>query len=149
MSCPDSESWKVAKAQGDAAERAIAEWFRSRGYTVMRTIGEESLDLQLQCSIEVKNDLVAQSTRKAAIEVEYRGEPSGIKKTQAAWWAIAVGDKAHLVKSDELLRLVVQGNYPRKPAGDSRRAIVVLVPLEHLENLNSHKLISIQHDATH
>lgn len=144
---PDSPSWTAAKEHGDAAEHAIADWFRGRGYIVMRIIGEESFDLQLQCNIEVKHDLRARETGNVAIEVEYNGAASGIKTSQAAWWAIVVDDEAHLVKSDELLRLVMQGRHKVVAAGDGQRSRVALVPIEDLRRLHPYQNIAIGRDG--
>ena len=36
---PDSPQWLAAKAVGDTAELAVAEWFAARGYLVAKTLG--------------------------------------------------------------------------------------------------------------
>ena len=42
---PDSPSWTAAKTRGDEAELAVAEWFKSRGCDVTKTLGQDSYDL--------------------------------------------------------------------------------------------------------
>jgi hypothetical protein len=145
---PDSPSWTAAKGHGDHAEHAIADWFRGRGFEPFLSIGPAQFDLLLQCRVEVKHDLRARETGNVAIEVEYNGQASGIKTSQAAWWAIVVDREAHLVKTPELLRLVMQGSHRVVPAGDGQRSRVALVPIEDLRRLHPYQSIAIERDGT-
>jgi hypothetical protein len=63
----DSPQWLTAKAEGDRAELAVAEWFRHRGYEPYKALGLADFDLLLQCGVEVKHDLQAPSTGNFAI----------------------------------------------------------------------------------
>lgn len=132
---PDSPKWLAAKAVGDRAELAVAEWFQSRGYAVFRTMGEIAFDLLLQCQVEVKHDLQATKSRRVAIEVEHKGHPSGIVTTAATWWAIVIGGEAVIVKADVLRELVRSPACRLANAGDGKSTIVALIPLSELTNL--------------
>lgn len=81
---PDSAQWLTAKAVGDRAEIAVAEWFSGRGYVVFKTLGLASFDLLLQTSVEVKHDRQADRTQHVAVEIECNGKPSDIITTEAA-----------------------------------------------------------------
>lgn len=59
MSCADSPQWIGAKAEGDRAELAIADWFCELGWQSYKTLGLVAFDLLLQCQVEVKRDLQA------------------------------------------------------------------------------------------
>ena len=49
----DSPQWIAAKAEGDCAELAIAEWFRGRGFEPYKTEGLAGFDLLLPCEVEI------------------------------------------------------------------------------------------------
>lgn len=128
----DSPQWIAAKAEGDCAALAVAEWFQGRGYVVLQTIGKASFDLQLQANVEVKHDIRAIETGNVAIEIAYNDKPSGIYHTDAVWWAYVVGSDAIITKVDVLRGLVEgSGNTPRK-GGDGGRSTVVLITLAEL-----------------
>ena len=135
MTRPDSDEWLKAKAQGDQAELAIAGWFRGRGYQVTKSLGAESFDLLLQASLEVKNDLKAEASGRVAIEVSYRGQPSGLMTTSASWFAIVVGREAILSKTDALRECIRIGKYPTCLGGDNKSSGLVLLPIAVLRGL--------------
>jgi hypothetical protein len=147
MSRQEPSHWAAAKALGDDAERAIAEWFRGRGFEPYLSVGLVQFDLLLQCRVEVKHDLRARETGNVAIEVECNGQPSGITTSQAAWWAIVVAGEAHLVKTPDLRRLVTQGGHPVVAAGDGMRSRVALVPIEELRRLHPYQSIALASDG--
>jgi hypothetical protein len=118
---PDSPEWIVAKAEGDSAELAVAEWFRGRGFDPYRTVGRAGFDLLLQCSVEIKYDRLAHATGNVAIEVAYRGQPSGIMTSEAAYWAIVVASDALVVKTEVLRRFVLTHELPERAAGGQQR----------------------------
>ena len=131
---PDSPQWIAAKAEGDRAESAVADWFRGRGWQTFKTLGLADFDLLLQCQCEVKHDLQAPRTGNVAIEVAHNGDPSGILTSKATWWVIVVGRKAIIVKKDDLLNFVLAGKFREVPAGDGMKSVVRLVPAEKLTN---------------
>lgn len=126
---PDSPQWLTAKAVGDRAEIAVAEWFSGRGYAVFKTLGLASFDLLLQTSVEVKHDRQADRTQHVAVEVECNGQPSGIITTEAAWWAFVIGSRAVIVKTEVLRELIRVHSFRRIKAGDSKGAVIALVSL--------------------
>ena len=126
---PDSPQWLTAKAVGDRAEIAVAEWFSGRGYAVFKTLGLASFDLLLQTSVEVKHDRQAERTQHVAVEIECNGKPSGIITTEAAWWAFVIGSRAVIVKTDLLRELIRVHGFRRTKSGDNKGSVIALVPL--------------------
>jgi hypothetical protein len=131
----DSPQWIAAKGEGDTAELAVADFFRDRGWATFKALGNAAFDLLLQCEVEVKRDLRAPETGNVAIETAYRGQPSGILVSKAAWWAIVVGDVGYIVKTDLLRRFVLSHRFREVAAGDEQLATVRLVPVPKLAEL--------------
>jgi hypothetical protein len=143
----DSPQWIAAKADGDQAELAIAEWFCGNGWEPFQTLGRADFDLLLQCQVEVKRDRKARTTGNVAIETHYRGQPSGILTSTAGWWAIVLDDEALLVKRETLLKLALHPGWPSILAGDDRAATVALLPLDRLRAAHGVHLIALARDA--
>ena len=136
MKRPDSSSWTTAKARGDEAELAVAEYFKARDCDVTKTLGPDGYDLLVQIRLEVKNDLRAAETGNVAVEVRWNDRPSGIITTRADRWILKVGDVGYMVRTVHLRSLIDTRNFPSVPAGDGRLAQVVLIPLDMLRNLD-------------
>lgn len=131
---PDSSSWRTTKAQGDAAELAVAERFRRQGYRVLRTVGRDGgFDLRAEITVEVKADMKAVSTSFVAIEVASHGQPSGINTSIADLWAFLIGNEVIVVTRRHLLALVNSGQHRAVRAGDGGSSQVVLVPVTTLK----------------
>ena len=144
MTRPDSHAWLAAKTQGDQAELAIAGWFRGQGYLVAKTVGATAAsDLLVQTQVEVKHDLLAESSGRVAIEISYRGHPSGLTTSQAAWWAIVVGREVFLLKADVLRECLRIGKYPTCFGGDNKSSGLVLLPIAVLRGLKQARVISL------
>lgn len=132
---PDSASWTAAKQQGDDAELAVAAWFKSLGFAVTKTIGQDDFDLLAMLKLEVKNDLQAAETGNVAVEVRFDGKPSGIRATNADWFVIVVGETAYMMPTKKLPALIDTGNFRMVRGGDGRRAELALISVEILQAL--------------
>ena len=79
---------------------------------------------------EVKRDVMGDKTGNLAIEIKYKGQPSGISKTQADVWAHYIEGKFYLFDVPKFKDwLKVQWQWLRSVnAGDD--AVAVLVPLD-------------------
>jgi hypothetical protein len=128
----DSPSWIAAKSVGDSAEFAVAEWFTSKDFQAFKTLGRETFDLLLQATVEVKRDRLSKKTGNVAVEVQYNGVPSGIQVSPAAYWVFVLDDEALLINARYLRDLIASNNYPERPAGNEKRSIVKLIPVESL-----------------
>jgi hypothetical protein len=143
VSAPDSPEWVAAKASGDTAELAVAEWFRTRGFEPYRSLGRADFDLLLQSTVEVKHDRRAVESGQVAIETAHRNQPSGIVTSPATYWALVVGGAAFIVKTDELRRAALSGNYVETPGGDGRRSTLRLMPLADLQQVTGCKRVAL------
>lgn len=147
MNRPDSPSWIAAKAEGDRAELAVAKWFKANGFEVYRTCGQAEFDLLLQSRCEVKCDLRSETTGNVAVEVAYRGTPSGILTSPADFWAFVLPGETVIVKRQELLSAVLSGRYREVQAGDGSASTVKLVPVEKLKALKGRRIIKLSEVA--
>lgn len=135
---PDSLAWTAAKAHGDAAEVAIAAFWRSRGFMAHRAVGLADHDLRVTADVEVKRDLLARETGHVAIEVAYAGKPSGILATGADWWAIVIDNTAYMIRADRLRNLALDKRWREVDGGDGGRSRLRLVPVSELAKATRH-----------
>lgn len=144
----DSPEWVTAKAHGDRAELAVAEWFRRRGFEPYKSLALAEIDLLLQCFVEVKNDRKAIDTGNVAIETGYRGQASRILTSPANYWALVVGDEAFIIKTTDLRDFALRSTFPEVPAGDGKASRVRLVPLDKLRKLSGVKSVQLGEAVT-
>ena len=96
-----------------------------------------------ELTVEVKTDRLVSVTGNIAIEVSYKGNPSGIMKTEADWWAYVLSGGEYreevviLVKTSRLKKLVAQVRNKKGTVkgGDGKQSRLVLVPLGSLLEL--------------
>jgi len=139
----DSPTWLTAKAYGDRAELAVAEWFKGRGFEVFKTLGRAEFDLLLQTGVEVKHDRRAPETGNVAIETHYRAQPSGILVSSANYWALVVADTVYIFETATLRDLVLSSRFPERQAGDGGAAMVKLIPLDKLKTLRPARVVQL------
>ncbi|MCA9092672.1 MAG: hypothetical protein KDA68_04250 [Planctomycetaceae bacterium] len=144
MNRPDSPSWIAAKAAGDRAEIAIAEWFQGRGFMALKTLGNAPFDLLLQAEVEVKRDLKASQTGNVAIEVKHNGYPSGIMSSTAGYWAIVLDTEAVILPTDTLRDCVLTGKLREVQAGDHLASTMRLLPLAKLKTIKGARIIKLK-----
>ena len=129
-----NRTWDESKRIGNDGENRVAGLFRSLGLAVQNHEGFYPHDLTISGRIEVKNDTKAVATGNAAIEISYRGNPSGITSSNATGWAIIVNDYVYLTPTARLRTMVETGSYKRVLAGEG--ATVALVPLADLKSIS-------------
>ena len=128
----DSPEWIQAKEQGDAGElRAVRVWDRC-GFMAYIRPGPNAHDLLAQATVEVKRDLRSLITGHAAIEVAYRGRPSGLVKSEAALWQIDTGAEVFILMTARLREVVNGGPFRHVRGGDRGLSDLILVPLAEL-----------------
>lgn len=81
--------------------------------------------------VEVKSDKQAQRTGNIFVEVEYRGQPSGLSTTEAEFWAYEVDDDVFVLMRVDRLRKLASVRR-RLPGGDHDMSVGVLLPLTKL-----------------
>lgn len=103
------------------------------------TVGEQLVEAILSkgATVEVKRDRYSHRTGHVAVEFRWRGKPSGIAATKAAWWAWVLDgadgrSRAVLFVQTDHLRAVARV-FHRKgkvvAGGDDGDSDMVLVPL--------------------
>ena len=99
---------------------------------------EDEFKKEVEGQLECKVDRLCQKTGNVFIEFEDAGKPSGISKTTAAYYAIALYKKERkkqiwvLIPTEILKKLIVK--YPVKSGGDNWEAKVHIIPKEDLLN---------------
>lgn len=112
---PARSGFDLDLAHGEYREGALAEILRASGPL-----------------IEVKSDGKCRETGFLFIEYQQKGRPSGIKTTEAQWWAFEYYDNFWLIVPTERLKRAARrawhaGN--RRAGGDNNAYEGVLVPL--------------------
>ena len=99
---------------------------------------EDEFKKEVEGQLECKVDRLCQKTGNVFIEFEDAGKPSGISKTTAAYYAIALYKKERkkqiwvLIPTEILKKLMVK--YPVKSGGDNWEAKGHIIPKEDLLN---------------
>ena len=99
---------------------------------------EDEFKKEVEGQLECKVDRLCQKTGNVFIEFEDAGKPSGISKTTAAYYAIALYKKERkkqiwvLIPTVILKKLMVK--YPVKSGGDNWEAKGHIIPKEDLLN---------------
>ena len=132
MMRPDRPEWIAAKARGNDGElRAVRVWDRC-GFVAYVRPGPNAHDLLTVATVEVKRDLRASSTGLAAIEIAYRGRPSGLAASVAALWQLDTGAEVFIVTTGRLREIVNAGPFRHVRGGDGGLSDLILVPLVEL-----------------
>ncbi len=94
----DYPNWENDLAFGESGEQRVIETLRSLG----------------NGKVEVKTDRRAEQTGNVYIEYECNGCPSGLKTSDADWWAFVLGNRVVFIPSQELRELA--NHYAQMPA---------------------------------
>jgi len=120
----DRPGWAIAKSVGDTAERLVADLLTNLGL-VVNNVNQPGHDLEGAANFEIKNDRLAVQTGNIAIEVEYKGRPSGLSTTTAHIWCILVGPRVIMLSADALRGLIVGRSAVN--AGENARVILLQI----------------------
>ena len=91
---------------------------------------------EVEETIEVKLDELADKTGNVFIEFQSRNEPSGIETTTADWWFIYIKkdlSKCIRIKTDELRQLIKDKTFRIVPGGDENTSMGYLIKVEDIE----------------
>jgi hypothetical protein len=78
--------------------------------------------------VECKFDRMAHKTGNIALEVEYKGNPSGIVTSKSKWWAVGIYEKYAIIPKEELL--IFSCLYDKISAGDNNYSTIILAPID-------------------
>ena len=144
----DMERWhqnKVKQSEGKNYDwdLTIKSQDVKRPFTSCLTFGKtgESLVADLvsehsNVTVEVKTDTVSDRTGNIYIEYQCRGQPSGIAKTKADWYAYITPSFVLMLPTEPLkdwLRTKMrEGKYKPKNGGDYNKSVGLLIPINDL-----------------
>lgn len=128
--------WSRDIQDGEAAERLVADYLLRTTHKVVHKAMGNFPDYDLigdGVTYEVKNDRRAKQTGNIAIEYEYKGEHSGIRKTKAQMWVHLISDTECLMFPTHKLRgwLNLQQQYLKR-VESVEHAKSLLVPIEEI-----------------
>lgn len=85
-------------------------------------------------TIEVKRDLATKRTGNVFIEYEYRGNPSGIARSEADYYAFAIEDSFIILPTEKLKEVCRKylGTKKDIKGGDDLQSKGILLPLQEL-----------------
>lgn len=131
---PDRPEWLDSVKIGDKGQDLVRTILARMGLDVTTILGRNDFDLSVIGAVEVKFDRLAAQTGHVAIELSYRGKPSGITSSVANCWAIVAAGKAYFCPSEKLRSEIAKGNFRRVRAGEN--AVVALMPLSDLARIS-------------
>tara|TARA_R110000824_G_scaffold118491_4_gene270786 strand:+ start:2387 stop:2860 length:474 start_codon:yes stop_codon:yes gene_type:complete len=83
---------------------------------------------------EVKTDIYPEDTGNMAIEIRYKGNPSGISHTKAEWFAYYYRDipfrNVWMIKVEDLKNIIKENSFTIIMGGDDKNSQLVLIPRE-------------------
>ncbi len=85
--------------------------------------------------VECKYDIKATESGYAAIEFEYKGDPSGIETTESDFWVQRIGDEYYII-AIEVLRVMIDRpkrsclRHARFNVGAEKNCSIWLIPVE-------------------
>jgi hypothetical protein len=97
---------------GQESERIVMSELKSKGYRVYPSEPYCDYDIIIEKRVEVKTDKMSQKTGNVAIEVSYKGEPSGVMTTTAEYIAYRLlpDKKAWFCKTSDLREYLMNAN---------------------------------------
>lgn len=126
-------------------EKKIANVLRTKVASVKETNTKEQ-DIIAEIKIEVKRERSAQKTGNIAIEVGYKGNPSGPYTSEADVWIWEIDGAYWMAHIDDLKRFIEEKDayYQVKYGGDGKASKLLIVPMIHFCN---HLATKIHMDA--
>ena len=81
---------------------------------------------------EVKTDIYPEDTGNMAIEIRYKGNPSGISHTKSEWFAYYYRDipfrNVWMIKVQDLKNIIKENSFTITMGGDDNKSKLVLMP---------------------
>ena len=139
----DSKEWTEKKELGSHYEQRVALFYERLGMRAAIQFGQAEYDVGLAARLEVKADDIAQRTGRVAIEIFYKGRPSGITTSSADMWVICVGDIGYVIRTEDLRAFCespATNDIRRVNGGDGGNSEMLLVRLEDIKRIKSHAI---------
>ena len=125
--------------EGNRGERIIAMYLVCQGMSHLSFNDDYKYDIMMHSekhnkdiTFEVKTDVYPNDTGNMAIEIRYKGKPSGISHTEADWFIYWYRDLSFnnlwMIKVDDLKSLIKKNKFKIVKGGDDNQSQLVLIP---------------------
>lgn len=125
--------------EGNSGEKIISMYLVCQGMKFISLNDDYKYDIKMfsyvkdrEMLFEVKTDLYEKDTGNMAIEIRYKGKPSGISHTKAEWFVYYYKhfpfNNLWMIKVDELKELIKNNNFKVVMGGDDNKSQLVLIP---------------------
>jgi len=125
--------------QGNRGEKIIMMYLFCQGMKFVSFNDDYKYDIKMfsekrneEVLFEVKTDVYPNDTGNLAIEIRYKGKPSGISHTKADWFVYWYRDisfnNVWMIKVDDLKSLIKKSNFRIVNGGDGNQSQLVLIP---------------------
>lgn len=121
-------------SEGKAKEVEVAQYYCDE-YKVVQTHNKGGHDLELTLKVEVKFDRKAHQTGNYAIELMYRGKPSGLSTSEAHKWVLCSVEGCWEVDTSVLKDVTkrscfVNSEWNTVSGGDGNLSSIALIPYD-------------------
>ena len=124
---------------GQEGEKIIVMYLVCQGMKFLHLNNDYKYDIMMysekydkEVSFEVKTDLFSKDTGNLAIEIRYKGKPSGISKTDSEWFVYWYRDlpfnNLWMIKVDDLKSLIKKFKFDVINGGDNNQSQLVIIP---------------------
>tara|TARA_R110002020_G_scaffold144946_1_gene318148 strand:+ start:4218 stop:4706 length:489 start_codon:yes stop_codon:yes gene_type:complete len=125
--------------QGNNGEKIIMMYLFCQGMKFVSFNDDYRYDIKMHSEkrneevlFEIKTDVYAKDTGNIAIEIRYKGKPSGISHTEADWFIYWYRDipfnNVWMIKVKDLKSLIKKSNFKIVNGGDDNQSQLVLIP---------------------
>ena len=125
--------------EGNNGEKIIMLYLFCQGMKFISYNNDYKYDIKMfsekrneEVLFEVKTDVYPKDTGNIAIEIRYKGKPSGISHTEADWFIYWYRDilfnNVWMIKVSDLKSLIKKSNFKIVNGGDDNQSQLVLIP---------------------
>jgi len=133
------EKFEKDLKQGNNGEKIIMMYLVCQGMKLIDLNDDYRYDIKMysekrneEVLFEIKTDVYPKDTGNLAIEIRYKGNPSGISHTEADWfiyWYRNVSfNNVWMIKVDDLKSLIKKNDFKIVNGGDDNQSQIVLIP---------------------
>ncbi len=125
-----NEDLKIGELAQDYVADILSDHFNREVFTSTDLAYDLYLDNGRK--IEVKYNRMTEKTGNVAFEYEYKGKPSGIKKSPAHYWVYLIGGTVYLTTRDKLLLWFLHNHNDCKKVtgGDGNHSKLILLNMK-------------------
>jgi len=125
--------------EGNNGEKIIVMYLICQGMDYKGLNNDYKYDIKMfskkhkqDITFEVKTDVYPEDTGNLAVEIRYKGKPSGVSHTEADWFVYWYRNISYqnvwMIKVDELKSLIKKNKFKIVKGGDNNNSQLVLIP---------------------